>query len=149
MHSVACDRQLAPDCRLVLLGCSYNSTDGNSWNGNQVPLLVFYEMVTQHGSCLFFEERVTLLDFTFLNFLSGTNIFLLACSVQGFFFFTTVKNARHESYPEFLSLLTCVGTQSPWPGYPVSSFQSPTLMEAWTDVSHSVWFAWSLDWGAG
>lgn len=44
---------------------------------------------------------------------------------------------------------TCGGTQSPWPGSPVSSFQSPTLMAAWTDVSHTVWDGWSVNWGSG
>lgn len=44
-------------------------------------------------------------------------------------------------------MFTCGGTQSPWPGSPVSSFQSPTLMAAWTDVSHTGWDDWS--WAVG
>lgn len=42
---------------------------------------------------------------------------------------------------------TCGGTQSPWPGYPVSSFQSPTRMAAWTEVSHKDSEVWCFSRG--
>lgn len=44
---------------------------------------------------------------------------------------------------------TCGGTQSPWPGSPVSSFQSPTLMAAWTEVSHTGCSDSSPNWRVG
>lgn len=50
-----------------------------------------------------------------------------------------VSHTLHEKSMRWLVMHwpTCGGTQSPCPGYPVSSFQSPTRMAAWTDVSHT------------
>lgn len=44
---------------------------------------------------------------------------------------------------------TCAGTQSPWPGYPVSSFQSPTRMAAWMEASHKDAAVWCFGRGPG